>query len=484
LETHRDQISNTRIDAPHALPARAAEAEAKSAFSAVTSGQTSAAGQLSALPPCKEHSSSNAEQLQRQAEQLSDSLEKRQRGLDRREAELNAQAAQLEQAVRSARLWAEQKQQDLLEREDKVHVREDELDARQLQIATQQEQCRQEVRDLQTHQARLDEVARQLANQQTAQEAAFADLEQQRGDFQRQVRLERQKIDRRRTASLELVRLLMAGLVRRRAAIERRAARVQQSGQEGSIPSAGQTIAQREERLYDWEYQLAQQEAELARQQSQHAVQRAELTQRREAFEKQRGVWQSQRQKDQRQHRLRERRRHEHLRQRGRQLDDREAALLRLRDEVARMHRQTLELRIVTEELWTRLVATVDPATLVKSIGELRRQLSDQFRIATDEIATRRAELSELQKQTVSVQQSFHEQRRQLEAWFHRRRHELDRQAADLNARRQKLALQAERCDDREQAWQQERTELEAQLHRLRSQRRLGHIAAYSGEPI
>jgi DNA repair exonuclease SbcCD ATPase subunit len=66
---------------------------------------------------------------------------------------------------------------------------------------------------------------------------------------------------------------------------------------------------------------------------------------------------------------------------RSRFLDDREATLDQLQGEVARQHRESLEMRFIVEQLWTQLAGKIAPAVLTKSVSETRRKLAQLFEL-------------------------------------------------------------------------------------------------------
>ena len=77
-----------------------------------------------------------------------------------------------------------------------------------------------------------------------------------------------------------------------------------------------------------------------------------------------------------------------------------------LRAELGRMHRETLEIRLATEELWVQVSGVAPPAVLTRSLGQIRARLADHYRLAGSELDEQKEELQtircELAEQHVS----------------------------------------------------------------------------------
>jgi chromosome segregation ATPase len=78
---------------------------------------------------------------------------------------------------------------------------------------------------------------------------------------------------------------------------------------------------------------------------------------------------------------------------RAEHLDQCRAELRRLRDELNQMHRDMLETRLATEELWTQLSGLAPASTLNRSLERTRAKLANQYRDANADLAERRNEL-------------------------------------------------------------------------------------------
>ncbi len=93
--------------------------------------------------------------------------------------------------------------------------------------------------------------------------------------------------------------------------------------------------------------------------------------------------------------------RRQSLQQRGRHVDRCRRGLLQLCGELQQMHRETLEIRLVAEELWIKLSGSAAPDTLTGSLGRIRNRLADQYRLANAELLKRKEELESVRDQLV-----------------------------------------------------------------------------------
>ncbi len=166
------------------------------------------------------------------------------------------------------------------------------------------------------------------------------------------------------------------------------------------------------------------------------------------------------------------------LKRRRDDLDARRAALKQLRSDVTRTQRETLEMRLATEELWTRLCGTMAPAALTQSLAQLRVKLADQQRLAHQELAEQRAELEQLGRRLGEQHESLGKQKRELQEWVKRREEEIEEQAMRLVKREQSLDQQQTELKRLDKQWKHERHNYEREIRRLLSQLRRVEIAA------
>jgi hypothetical protein len=135
------------------------------------------------------------------------------------------------------------------------------------------------------------------------------------------------------------------------------------------------------------------------------------------------------------------------------QLDLRQVALDRKLEEVRRLHCETLEARLATEELWGQLADLAPAATLTRSLGRIRAQLSDQYRLAHADLAERKQELEALAARLVEHLQRIVKQKQDVQEWVDCRQAELERQAEELVGREQELVRQETELDRMKHRW-------------------------------
>ena len=145
------------------------------------------------------------------------------------------------------------------------------------------------------------------------------------------------------------------------------------------------------------------------------------------------------------------------------------AALGQLRAELGRMHRETLEIRLATEELWVQLSGAAPPAALTRSLGRIRTKLADQYRQANAELADQRKELEAIRQQLIRQHETLVEQKRRFDSWAAGRQEECQQQASRLVAREQQLHCEELQLREQSRCWQAERIECQQELRRLRA---------------
>jgi septal ring factor EnvC (AmiA/AmiB activator) len=148
------------------------------------------------------------------------------------------------------------------------------------------------------------------------------------------------------------------------------------------------------------------------------------------------------------------------------------------------MHRETLEIRLATEELWVQLSGTAPAATLTQTLGQVRAKLAEQYRMANTELAGQRKELDEIRAQLAQQHEKLMVQKRDLDAWASRRQEEIQEQAARLVAREQELERQDAEFQQRSRESQIEQLDYRRQIFSLRMQLQKsppGELAATAG---
>ena len=104
-----------------------------------------------------------------------------------------------------------------------------------------------------------------------------------------------------------------------------------------------------------------------------------------------------------------------------------------------------LEMRLATEELWSRLCGTMAPAALTQSLAQIRVQLADEQRLARRELAEQKAEVQALSARLAEQHNKLAQERDELQSWAAERQKELAKQAALLGGRQRTDRARARR---------------------------------------
>jgi hypothetical protein len=377
------------------------------------------------------------EQLRQQAEQLAEYLRARQRELDHRESQLNAQAAQLESDVRTARIWLGEREAEILDREQTRVAVEEEFRKRLARLASAdaalERQKKAFVRNAEPEQEHnFQEAISEIASMWGAQSEQLAEASARQGELAEDIsprtrmrfdaahaRQDARHLDRERE------------LTRKRLELEQA---------EQKIADAQLEIRSIRKQLLD-DRQAQREELRIARKrmadEQRQAV--AELDARRESLEK----------------------RAEHV-------ENCRTALVQLRSELQGLHRETLEIRLATEELWAQLSGAAPPAALTRSLGRIRTQLADQYRLANAELLEQKKELAAIRDQLAAQYEKLVGQKQQFERWADGRREETEQQASRLIAREQELSDAAARFTEQSRRWEIERREYEQEIRSMR----------------
>ena len=117
-------------------------------------------------------------------------------------------------------------------------------------------------------------------------------------------------------------------------------------------------------------------------------------------------------------------------------------SLERSREELGRMHRETLEVRLATEELWLRLAGDSASETLTDSLERIRTKLAEQNRSALVHVEKQKEELKQLRQQLLSQQENLLQRRDELDLWANRCEEALLEKESQLQKREEELDRQ------------------------------------------
>ena len=157
------------------------------------------------------------------------------------------------------------------------------------------------------------------------------------------------------------------------------------------------------------------------------------------------------------------------VQRRAEHVDQCRAALEQLRGELEAVHRDTLEIRLATEELWVQLSGAAPPAALVAALGRIRTKLACQYSQAGAELVERKKELESIRGQLNNQHDKLVEHRLRLERWAAQRQEECEKQAARLIAREEELRREETWLREQSRHWHAERAAFQRELRRLRA---------------
>jgi hypothetical protein len=152
------------------------------------------------------------------------------------------------------------------------------------------------------------------------------------------------------------------------------------------------------------------------------------------------------------------------------QADRNRAALRKLREELERMHRETLEIRLATEELWVQLSGSAPPAAITHSLAQVRSKLAEHYRMAQAELAEKKREFRSLCERLAKRHQQLRRQKDELERWASARQDEIQQQAQRLVGREQQLEREQQRIDELVRQWRAKELAYLQEIRRLRCQ--------------
>ncbi|HZN34790.1 MAG TPA: hypothetical protein VFB80_13270, partial [Pirellulaceae bacterium] len=170
--------------------------------------------------------------------------------------------------------------------------------------------------------------------------------------------------------------------------------------------------------------------------------------------------------------------RRQRLEDRQEWLERQKATLEQVRGEIVALHRQSLEMRLLAEQLWSQIAGRLPSVEVTHSIAQLRMKLADQYKLEEANLASRREELLELGERITQRHRELTQLRSGLREWAAARQSDIAGQAAALVRREAELDQQQERLRQAEQDWSAARRGYEQQIRDLTTQLRALPAAA------
>lgn len=157
------------------------------------------------------------------------------------------------------------------------------------------------------------------------------------------------------------------------------------------------------------------------------------------------------------------------------------AAARQLLAEARRIHLETLEQRMVIEQLRLQLSAAAPSVDLQTAFRRLQAQFQRQHRQAWEELAEQEDETRELLAELEQRQAQLRRQRRDLQNWVAQRYEDFEQLIGRLSAREQELERQQREIDQLRQRECDQAAEYQRQIRQLTAQLRcrdeLGRVA-------
>jgi hypothetical protein len=153
-------------------------------------------------------------------------------------------------------------------------------------------------------------------------------------------------------------------------------------------------------------------------------------------------------------------------------LDQQQGAIEQLRSEITAAHRQSIEMRLMAEQLWAQVQGRMPPAEITQSIAQLRLKLAEQYRLEQQGLAEQKQELLSLAEKVAEESGTLRTQRQELQSWFAAREEEIERHAKSLVIREQELLEQSDQLREIETRWNSDRRRLEQEVREMHSRLR------------
>lgn len=483
-----------RIDAAHpvqASPAMEALA-AEPVLQSVAAGTAQQAGDAAAIRAKADDMQWVVElsRMRNQGRQLADHLRAWQTEIEHRTEQLNARESAFEQRLRGTELWWREKQVEFTDLQASVADRQRSVSEREQQhaaVVVRQEMERVRIAEGQQRQhgellarhAELQEQQGCLEVQQQALEQAQLLLENQRGEWETQRRQELQRIDQRRAASLQMIRLALAGLEERRNAVLSAADKPGEHASGGAVAKGSKSEAnyvggQFEKRLAA---EFAEQKRVLEQARDQLIQSREEVVRYRQDLFLERERMEAEMRAErlrlsQRQHALDEELRQERQRitELRKQLEYRETALGRLAEELSLGQRECLVHRLAADETLLKLTAEAHQGIVEHTVASTRQRIQELFRADEASIAKSREELDAAREQVAAQLNGLQQKKLELESWMATRLDDQKQQAARIAALEEQLQSRTARLLEQESKAREERIQSQKELAVLKAE--------------
>ena len=148
-------------------------------------------------------------------------------------------------------------------------------------------------------------------------------------------------------------------------------------------------------------------------------------------------------------------------------LDKREQHLQSLHDQITELHRESLELRVATEHIWTDFRGHMPDEELAHSLAQHRAKLADHYKIANDELCRRREVLHQLQQHLSQQDEQLRRERLDMQMWIDRQRNEVEAKSATITAREFEFERREAELQRQSITWQKQREDYRHEIEQL-----------------
>jgi len=153
-------------------------------------------------------------------------------------------------------------------------------------------------------------------------------------------------------------------------------------------------------------------------------------------------------------------------------IERQKAGLEQVRSEILSLHRQSLEMRLIAEQLWSQITGRLTPAEVTHAVAQLRLKLTEQYKLEEQHLDAKREELVALGERLTAQHAELKQLQAGLGEWTSARQSEIEQQAAALVQRELALDAGEEQRRQAQHAWQADRRRFEQQIRDLTAQLR------------
>jgi hypothetical protein len=154
----------------------------------------------------------------------------------------------------------------------------------------------------------------------------------------------------------------------------------------------------------------------------------------------------------------------------NKKLEQKHLALDRSREELGKMHRETLEVRLVAEELWLQLAGESGSEDLKKSVAKIQVRLASEYQDAVSRLDVQKQELKQGRDELRDQQEKILARKEQADQLAVQAESALSERERALQGREEELDRRQRHIEEQAHRVQQERAEMEHEVRMLQTQ--------------